>query len=886
MHAIITQLFNSLNENQRVITSNQRLATHISHMHTQMHQKNGLSTCWLTPRIISLQHWLVECWQELHLCGVTQANKLLNATQKKALFYYFSNCLHTDYPLLDVSETSQRAQEVWDIIQKWQIPLEVLMEDQGDIQNLCYMVIQSYHNHCEQNSYLDDSQLIGWLSKQALQYLEHPRQLILLGFDDIPTQLKALFDVFSTYCEIRQIDKSLPSPSLHQGQLIASCDAVHDIEQLAEWAKCLYDDNPLQSIGCVVPQLSQHYRSVQQIFGQVFHRYIGPFQASRDTPYNISYGRALGDYPLIAYALQSLSLHQGKHHFETLSHWLRSPFLIGADQEYLARCDLDIRLRKQGDVNLSLSTVAAHIKKMNCPHLQRALQTYQALLDKQPTRGKPSEFASYFQSLLHTLGWPGSRNLTSAEYQLYQKWQQLLLEFTNLDHFIPILNKQQASSCLKYLAMQTLFQPQNQSKAIQVLGVLEAAALPFDLLRICHLDDKSWPIVPSNRSLIPTWIQQTYHLPHSSPQRTLAFYKRLTQRFKVNAPQVIFTYPMYHEEQLLQPSPLLGLTANQEQKRGDSLFKLNSNLRNMFEVIHDEKGPEILEEDRVGGSYALQQQANCPFQAFAHFRLSASALPEINYFITPVQRGQLVHATLQQLWERIGSHRNLCEAHQSGLLTEWIESSVAFSLVQFKKCYPRKCSTIIDQITRQHLIMQIKRWCELEIKRMPFTLVATEKKRCYSIAGLSIKLCIDRVDRLEDGSLVIIDYKTSAYFSLKSWFGDPLEQPQLPLYALSYATGKSISAISIAELTSNTMQFKGLQRYQGILPGNKSLEQLKYTYNSMVSWGDLLHQWQEKIQQLAIAFRQGYAAVAPLCGQSCQYCDLALLCRIGRSSSL
>ncbi len=45
---------------------------------------------------------------------------------------------------------------------------------------------------------------------------------------------------------------------------------------------------------------------------------------------------------------------------------------------------------------------------------------------------------------------------------------------------------------------------------------------------------------------------------------------------------------------------------------------------------------------------------------------------------------------------------------------------------------------------------------------------------------------IDRIDEMPDGSLAVIDYKTSASVpSPSSWLGDRPSDPQLPLYALA-----------------------------------------------------------------------------------------------------
>ncbi len=65
---------------------------------------------------------------------------------------------------------------------------------------------------------------------------------------------------------------------------------------------------------------------------------------------------------------------------------------------------------------------------------------------------------------------------------------------------------------------------------------------------------------------------------------------------------------------------------------------------------------------------------------------------------------------------------------------------------------------------------------------MPFTVLETEQKATASIAGLSLHLRLDRIDRLIDDTLLVIDYK-SGNVSPSSWDLPRPDDVQLPLYA-------------------------------------------------------------------------------------------------------
>ena len=97
------------------------------------------------------------------------------------------------------------------------------------------------------------------------------------------------------------------------------------------------------------------------------------------------------------------------------------------------------------------------------------------------------------------------------------------------------------------------------------------------------------------------------------------------------------------------------------------------------------------------------------------------------------------------------------------------------------------------ELEETRLIDLVTEWLRYESARVPFTVAETEQKSAAAIAGLSLKLRLDRIDRLNDGSLLVIDYKTGDV-SPKSWDLPRPDDVQLPLYAgfaLDRRTGRA-----------------------------------------------------------------------------------------------
>ena len=76
----------------------------------------------------------------------------------------------------------------------------------------------------------------------------------------------------------------------------------------------------------------------------------------------------------------------------------------------------------------------------------------------------------------------------------------------------------------------------------------------------------------------------------------------------------------------------------------------------------------------------------------------------------------------------------------------------------------------------------VSEWLEYEASRVDLKLSETEAGRSVQLAGLDFDLRLDRIDRLNDGSLLVIDYK-SGDVSPKSWDLPRPDDVQLPLYA-------------------------------------------------------------------------------------------------------
>jgi ATP-dependent helicase/DNAse subunit B len=182
-----------------------------------------------------------------------------------------------------------------------------------------------------------------------------------------------------------------------------------------------------------------------------------------------------------------------------------------------------------------------------------------------------------------------------------------------------------------------------------------------------------------------------------------------------------------------------------------------------------------------------------------------------------------------------------------------------------------------------HRLARLAAAClELEKAREPFEVTGFEKEILHEIDGQTIRLVIDRIDRLPDGKEVIIDYKTGKV-DPKKWFGDRPDDPQLPLYSISAETVPA--AVAFAVIRDEECLYRGVVTREGIFPGLPQKRGLHA--ETIIEAGRnmpvTIAEWRQTLHRLMAEFLSGAASIDPKDGRrTCEnsYCELQPLCRI------
>jgi ATP-dependent helicase/nuclease subunit B len=817
-----------------VVTPNRRLSHALMLEFDDFQVKKGL-TVWEAPDILPLGAFVERLWEDaLYSERGGELPLLLSGAQEEALWQEILE--HSG--LLIVPQAAAQCRDAWRLAHAWRIRPGGAGEDAAAFREWSEKYAERTRGQID-SARLPDSVFI----------VKRPKLLVAYAFDIIPPQTREFFARFE-HVECK------PEPVAGACLKASFASSGEELEHAARWARSRLEEGRAR-IGVVVPDLARRRKEVVRVFSRVMQPgYNLPGSAKTAMPFNLSLGQPLADYPLVDCALSLLHFSHHPLQFPAVSRLLRSPFLGGAESEMAQRARLDVYLRRRLGATVSLRGLIASVE--HCPLLRASFESLLSVSENGKSKLPPSEWARHFSALLEAAGFPGERTLDSEEFQVRAKWHEALGELARLERVAKEWSFGEALAHMRRLCEQALFQPETPEAPVQVLGILESAGLTFDCLWVSGLTDEAWPLDARPNPLLPIAAQKAAGVLEAAAETSLELDRRITEGWQRAAAEVVFSFPTKVEDRDLSPSPLIAAIAEGPldipayPRLRDLLFK----NRKMMS-LEDPKGPPVLPGAVRGGTRVLADQAACPFRAFARWRLNAEALEEPVPGLDARDRGSLAHALMKILWDELKGSRALREDLEPAI------RRAADAAVRDAGLEGR-----LAELERQRLAKLAREWLNVEKARKDFEVLFTEEKRDLKVGELTFTSRIDRMDRLPDGSHVLIDYKTG-YASPKHWEPPRPDDPQLPLYAS--ASQEELAAVAFAKLKAGELKFMGYSRAEKLLPNVQVYR----------NWPGLLALWKKEAGALGASFAAGEANVDPKNDlKTCARCDLHTLCRV------
>ncbi len=595
--------------------------------------------------------------------------------------------------------------------------------------------------------------------------------LLLAGFDRILPVQHQLFDAWG---EWREAARGEPAAEVH---FHASADAQAEVEACAIWCGRQLADNPKVRLLVVAQTDSARRGEIER----AFLRHAGPaFEFSLGVPLSqVALARAA--HLMLRWLDDSLP--------EQELDWLLSTGHAAATAQETAALQSAMRALRHRGLERTQWTLAAFVGQRSVSELlpalwvERVAQAQRRLANVAHHPQSALDWAELLLRLLDELHFAEARTLTSAEYQVLRRWQQVVETCGSLGFDGRRIGWRDFLSELSRTLDETLFAPESRDAPIQIAGPAESAGLAADAIWFLGADEDGWPANGSTHPLLPIDVQRETRMPHASPQLDWELASSITNRLMASGRELHFSYARQNDAIEARPSRLVAQFAGEAREMPPEW------------IVPPAEGPSTVwfeDFSRVpfppgkigGGASVLTAQSQCPFKAFATARLDAQGWEPAEAGLTPSQRGNLLHKVLHAVWagppDGIHSHADLLRlSNRESFVAGHVRRVLARELrPHLREIMPRRYL----ELEELRLTGLVTEWLEYEATRLAFEVAETEAERTIAIAGLTFNLRLDRIDRLNDDSLLVIDYK-SGNVSPNSWDLPRPEDVQLPLYA-------------------------------------------------------------------------------------------------------
>lgn len=872
------------------------------------------SAAWLTPEVYSFSAWLEALAHEYFLVS-DDSRLLINTVQSE----YIWQSLVDDDVFVGQPSVARLAMDAWRRLHEYCLVMPANWAASQCSEDASAFVSWSrrYIETCDARQWLDEwvlaAQLPHLISEGAIAL---PEGITCVGFElpRTPLQQRILQSCSDAGVHVEGLQWNENLASECKLTSIVSClDPDSEIRAAARWARGEFEARSAVGLGSlmhsdanntdqmvlnevdakrtsnaiavVVPDLAGRLDSVERIFREEFDAPGFGLAPTAASPWHVSLGRPLGQWPLVADALDLLRLRPGRMPVELVTQLLRSPFLAGFDTEALERAATLNALHDRAPYLITAQELVREAESHNAHALADNVGAWLGQVEERPGAAWPSEWLAAFARQLSALGFGRGRSLDSVEYQCLQRWHALLESLSGLDAVIarPI-DRSVMLKLLKERCDATVFREQDTGVLVDILGVEEAIGTSYSSAWLMSLDAETWPGLANRDPLIPGEVQSS--VPSATQAGTLELARQKLRLLCSLAPQVQGSYCPESDDIAREVSALVGVEGADDPAAWSVQPPWPLPEPAPVEFLANETQAPVLMASaqnpvHSGGTGVLRDMAQCPFRAFAVRRLGAKDLRPAKPGLSPLHRGNAVHKALETFWRDVRTHENLCALAEDELASV-IAAAAQQAIADANRRYRLSIAGWDVTAETERLSHLLEHWLQVDRDRAPFTVVGFEQEVELAVGPLRFKGSVDRIDRLQGGSFLVIDYKSSApptgdWLSPLADEEHRFPEPQLPAYVLNLA--EAPTAIAFAQVQPQEVKFDGVSAEKIDVPGVQTVEKKRYRYAGIEDWDALTHLWRRGLLQLSENYVAGDAVVDPL-RNACDHCHLQAVCRI------
>jgi ATP-dependent helicase/nuclease subunit B len=827
---------------------------------------------WQRPAVLNVEAWLTNLWA-MRRSVEPDPPLMLSAAQEIAVRQEIIE--RDNLGLIDVLRTAREARAASVKCAEYGVSLSDQRWTQDHDAGMFLRWHTEFQRLCMRERWITLAGawelLPEWLAAQD----RTGEDMILAGFMHRTPALQAGVRAWQSRGGQTHWDDLPPSDLTRRAARKVPCtSAEEELERAARWARALTESGAT-SIGVVVPELDGQAGMVARVFDDVFHPAHLLSGLEKDAApggvFHISSASRLDEHPLIASALLMLETASEEMRVADAGAFLRSAYWKGAAQERHARARADLRLRKARSLRVPLEAMKRACA--DAPVAHRFWKELDLFLRRSPASAEIPYWAKFMAALLSLAGWPGE-DLPSCDQPALDAWQDAVGTLASLGAVSDLVTRAKADAALRGILRSRALRRGSVNSPVQILDPYEAEGIGFDHLWVTGLSTDTWPARSGGVSFVPVSLLRDAGMPGTGSGGRQEERRRTIERLLGSAPDTVASFtgsPLWClgpiEERVADHMPSSHPLPSWDQPRWRSPLFAPA----MMDCREDSIAPHPKSTRPGGGSNLIKYQSLCPFRAFAQIRLAAPEMADGAFGFSPMDRGTFLHDVLAEVWQRLGSQEQLKNL-TSDELQQLVEDAIQLKLgVQDQDSdqesdFDRELNQA-ERIRLQHLVLE---WLAFEKQRLvPFEVLQVEEKKAFDLDGINLDLRLDRIDRLPNGKLLLIDYKSGTQQKPDHLCGERPVEPQMLVYAA--ALGEEVEGVLFGRAVRGEPKLVGYARDKQV--NDKLFEALGG------GWLARRLSWEKTVRSLAAEFRAGEAAVSPSKG-ACTYCHLKPLCRV------
>ncbi len=873
-----------------VVASSERAARFAATEFNRARRCEGL-TVWHEPVILTWSTYVRQLWERLQ----TDGRMLLSPAQEVALWEALlagkkSLASILSGPRHHLAVLAQEAHALLCAYAPEALDPRERTGWQNDAEKMSEWLIE-FDSLCTKNALLSISRLLLELLdviEREPSIKEQLQPVRLIGFDRFEPTQKKLLDAIGN-CESVMHNSAATTINYYQ-----AADSTEELNACVQWCGQQLAANPVARLLVLTNDASTRRGEIERAFSRWLNTPHAP-------AIEFSLGVPLSSVPMVRAVLLMLRWLTAPAKEAELDWLFASSFSAQSEDETASLLFVMREMRRRQWQRpewrmQEFSPTARNLQPQLDAWCERFAAAHSLLESLENQRNSPREWSSFVLDLLDALGWPGHEQLSSAQFQARQRLEQLVESTAGFGFDGRSIHWSEYQNLLEQLLSETLFVAESREAPILIAGPAESAGLTADGIWMLGAEEGSWPAPGTTNPLLPLSLERAAAMPHSTTAVDWQLARQITQRLLHSAPDICFSFATLRDGQETTRSRLIEQLATAPQPLPAAL-KTDAAIPPLTQIVSENRAVPFTHVSESGGARVLSDQSQCPFMAFAGWRLNAESWQPAALGLTAMEKGNVLHEAMHSLWSieqkdgcrRIEEFYALApDAQATTDLEAFVRGHVqaALTIKLNASTFARALPSVIE-IEEDRLTRIIVDWLLYETTRQHFEVLEIEKQFVVQVGDLALTLRIDRIDKLNDDSLLVIDYK-SGKAEKSVWKLPRPEDVQLPLYAC-YATKKLDAALedaqhaqiggwAFAKINASETKFDGVLRDARLtlfpkMSGNSGMVKEPLT-------DEMLYDWKMTLKALADDFVSGNAEVDPIDPvKSCERCELKVLCR-------